>query len=233
MEDQWRTLLVFLTRVAASCVFWYQSILSKHLSPFWLSVCLYDWHQSSASPVKSPLYLVLLHPPGSALVLIPSIDLSLLPLLLFSYLAPLLTLSNLSVVPSLFSLLLSLPLLLPPVSIIIATPLLLSLLSSPSLLYVFLPLFCPFTPFTHPLSLFFLPSHLPLSGVTGRSPWLSHRPPVSVLYTAPFTCHCFFFFWFVYEWRPSESHRRDIHPEIWGVASWNKTPLFCLKCVTM
>lgn len=43
-----------------------------------------------------------------------------------------------------------------------------------------------------------LPPSLPLTVVTGRSLWLSHRPPVSIL-TAPFTCCSLFSFfcWFV------------------------------------
>lgn len=57
------------------------------------------------------------------------------------------------------------------------------------------PSFLP-SPFnlSHPptLSPSSLSPSLPLTGVTGRSLWLSHRPPVSVL-TVPFTCHDFLF----------------------------------------
>lgn len=66
-------------------------------------------------PSNPLLSLVSLPPSGSILILVPSIDLSLLPFLLFSPSVPsylsLLTLSNPSVVPSLFS-----PLLLCPIS---------------------------------------------------------------------------------------------------------------------
>lgn len=57
--------------------------------------------------------------------------------------------------------------------------------------------FLPLTLSPHPLA-HSLPPSLPLTVVTGRSLWLSHRPPVSVL-TAPFTCCSLFSFfcWFV------------------------------------
>lgn len=98
------------------------------------------------------------------------------------------------------------------------------------------PSFLP-SPFhlSHPptLSPSSLSPSLPLTGVTGRSLWLSHRPPVSVL-TVPFTCHDFFvLFCLFYEWWPSDRRRRGVLPECRGVASGNKTPLLCLKCVTM
>lgn len=68
---------------------------------------------------------------------------------------------------------------------------------------------------SYPLILSSLPFHLTRhpsssSGVTGSSPWLSHRPPV--LLTASFTS-LFPFLCFVYEWWPSEICRRDFLPE--------------------
>lgn len=95
---------------SASRTFWYQPISNTHLSPLWFSVCLYALHLSSA---QFPLCLVSLPPPASVLILIPSIDPSLLPFFLLSpasyYLS---SLSNLSVVsspPTLLNLSASLP----------------------------------------------------------------------------------------------------------------------------
>lgn len=83
---------------SASRTFCYQPISNTHLSPLWFSVCLYALHLSSAQFL---LCLVSLPPPASVLILIPSIDPSLLPFFLLSpascYLS---SLSNLPVVSS-------------------------------------------------------------------------------------------------------------------------------------
>lgn len=83
MEDQCRTSLFFHTGVAASCTLSYQLILNAHLSPLWLS-CLLICSASELS-ITCPIPGSLSHPPsGSILVLMPSIDPSRLPFLLFS-----------------------------------------------------------------------------------------------------------------------------------------------------
>lgn len=145
-----------------------------------------------------------------------SLPLSVLPLISLS----LLFLSNPCVVPSLLSPLPpclispSLPHSLPPsVSLFIATTLPLpSYVSFTASL-----LFSTLTLSPHPLAHCLPPPPPSLSGVTGRSLWLSHGPPVPLLLTAPFTCH-FFFFLFC-EWRPSERRRRGVLLESRGVAS--------------
>lgn len=221
--------------------FWYQPIL-KYTHFTSLIFCLLICSASELSvtcPIRgSPLA----SSRGSILVLMPSIDASLLPFfsLLFSLLPPvfLLFLSYPSAVPSLpsyqsLTLCLSLTFL-PSFSLHIhcyhtsSVPSLHLSHRSFSLFLFFLPL----TLSPHPLA-HSLPPSLPLTVVTGRSLWLSHRPPVSVL-TAPFTCCSLFSFfcWFVL-WMTTIRQTQVRSRRAEGVASGNKIPLLSLKCVTM
>lgn len=225
--------------------FWYQPIL-KYTHFTSLIFCLLICSASELSvtcPIRgSPLA----SSRGSILVLMPSIDASLLPFfsLLFSLLPPvfLLFLSYPSAVPSLpsyqsLTLCLSLTFL-PSFSLHIhcyhtsSVPSLHLSHRSFSLFLFFLPL----TLSPHPLAHSLPPSsrHLSLSlwwlaGVSG-SP-TGHLSPSSQLHSlaAPFFLS---FVGLFYEWRPSDRRRWEVE-EPRGSLRGNKIPLLSLKCVTM
>lgn len=199
MEDQRRTLLSFLC--------FPHILLSAHLkhTPFTsLIFCLLICFASKLSAVPA---VSCISASSSLSPHINSLHWSIT--LTFFFFSPLLpAISRLYLIsllfhPLLLSLICLLLCLLPSVSIFFAAAL---PLSAPLSLHFFccgspsqfLPLSCS-VPFLliHPPTLspsfpLCSSSSLPLSRATGRSLWLSHRPPVSVLLTAPFTYRSIF-----------------------------------------
>lgn len=227
---------------SASRTFCYQPISNTHLSPLWFSVCLYALHLSSAQFL---LCLVSLPPPASVLILIPSIDPSLLPFFLLSpascYLS---SLSNLPVVsspPTLPNLSASLP---PSFCLHILCGRTSSFCSSLSpffllrLSFTVSPSFllCPFPPHPPAHSISVLSSVLLFLAPSLQGDWQESLalPQATCLCAPHSSIHLPLHFLKNVLWmQPSERHGRDVSPESWGVASGNKTPLLCLKCVTM
>lgn len=199
--------LLFLSFSSLSAQFWYQPVL-KYTHFTSLIFCLLICSASELSvtcPIRgSPSA----SSRGSILVLMPSIDASLLPFFfsVASNLSPLFypirLLFHLFSLPSYQSLALCLSLtFLPSFSLHIHcyhTSSVPSLHLSHHSFSLFFSCPSPFHLIHSPTLSPLLPPSLPLTVVTGRSLWLSHRPPVSIL-TAPFTCCSLFSFfcWFV------------------------------------